>query len=77
MMLLVLGFYIGILSDKNIGCLLIKYGKAPFETTILRVYENHTWAVLGLSLVVVYVQFVLVKLTGGAHGSCSCLHVPL
>lgn len=76
-MLLVLGFYIVILSDKNIGCLLIKYGKAPFETTILRFYKNHMWAVLGLSLVVVYVQFVLANLTGGAHGYYSSLHVLL
>lgn len=76
-MLLVLGFYIGIFSDKNIGCLLTKYGKAPFETTILRVYKNHTWAVLGLSLAVVYVQFVLANLTGGAHGYYSSLHALL
>lgn len=76
-MLLVLGFYIVILSDKNIGCVLIRYGKAPFETTILRVYKNHTWAVLGLSLAVVYVQFVLAKLTGGAHGYYSSLHALL
>lgn len=74
-MLLVLGFYIGIFFDKNIGCLLIKYGKGPFETTILRVYKNHTWAVLGLSLAVVFVQFVLANLTGGAHGYKSSLHV--
>lgn len=74
-LLLVLGFYIGIFFDKNIGCLLIKYGTGPFETTILRVYKNHTWAVLGLSLAVVCVQFVLANLTGGAHGYKSSLHV--
>ena len=77
MMLLVLGFYIGTFSDESIGCLLIKYGKAPFKTTILRVYKNHTWAVLSLSLAVVCIQFVLAKLTGGAHGYCSSLQVLL
>ena len=76
-MSLVLGFYIGILSGEDICFLLIKYGKAPFETTILRVYKNHTWDVLGLSLAVVCVQFVLANLTGGAHGNYSSLHALL